>query len=44
MAGGEGRLAGAVATGAGLVGSALVFLMGASFFVASLSSTGTSPL
>jgi ABC-type nickel/cobalt efflux system permease component RcnA len=44
MAGGDGRLAGAVATGAGLVGSALVFLMGASFFVASLSSTGTSPL
>ena len=44
LAGGESRLAGAVATGAGLVGSALVFLMGASFFVASLSGGMTGPL
>ncbi len=44
LAGGESRLAGAVASGAGLLGSGLVFLMGASFFVASLSGTGTSPL
>lgn len=44
MAGGESRLAGAVATGAGLVGSTLVLLMGATFFVASLSAGGSSPL
>lgn len=44
MAGGESRLAGAVATGAGLVGSTLVLLMGATFFVASLSGGGSSPL
>ncbi len=37
LAGGESRLAGAVTTGAGLIGSGLVFLMGASFFVTSLS-------
>ncbi|MGE0024658.1 MAG: nickel/cobalt transporter [Hyphomicrobium sp.] len=43
MAGGEGRLAGAVATGAGLLGSMLVFLMGAAFFVASLGG-GMAPL
>ncbi len=44
MAGGESRLAGAVATGAGLLGSALVFLMGAAFFVASLQGGMTAPL
>lgn len=44
LAGGESRLAGAVSTGAGLLGSALVFLMGASFFVASLSGSTTGPL
>lgn len=44
MAGGESRLAGAVATGAGLLGSTLVFLMGAAFFVASLQGGMTSPL
>ncbi|HEX2842202.1 nickel/cobalt transporter [Hyphomicrobium sp.] len=44
LAGGESRFAGMVATGAGLLGSTLVFLMGASFFVASLSGTGASPL
>ena len=44
MAGGESRLAGAVATGAGLLGSTLVFLMGATFFVASLGTGTTSPL
>lgn len=44
LAGGESRFAGAVATGAGLVGSALVFLMGASFFVASLGGATTGPL
>lgn len=44
LAGGESRLAGAVATGAGLVGSALVFLMGASFFVASLGGGTSGPL
>lgn len=44
LAGGESRFAGAVATGAGLVGSALVFLMGASFFVASLSGGMSGPL
>jgi ABC-type nickel/cobalt efflux system permease component RcnA len=44
MAGGESRLGGAVATGAGLLGSTLVFLMGAAFFVASLGGTGVSPL
>lgn len=44
LAGGESRLAGAVATGAGLLGSVLVLLMGASFFVASLTGKGVSPL
>lgn len=44
MAGGESRLAGAVATGAGLLGSTLVFLMGAAFFVASLQGGTMSPL
>lgn len=44
LAGGESRFAATVAAGAGLLGSTLVFLMGASFFVASLSGTGTSPL
>jgi nickel/cobalt transporter (NicO) family protein len=44
LAGGESRFAGAVATGAGLVGSALVFLMGASFFVASLGGATSGPL
>jgi nickel/cobalt exporter len=44
MAGGESRLAGAVATGAGLLGSTLVFLMGAAFFVASLQGGMTAPL
>jgi nickel/cobalt exporter len=44
MAGGESRLAGAVATGMGIVGSMLVFLMGAAFFVASLQSGMTAPL
>jgi ABC-type nickel/cobalt efflux system permease component RcnA len=44
MAGGESRLAGAVATGAGVLGSALVFLMGTSFFVASLGGGAASPL
>jgi len=44
MAGGESRLAGVVATGAGLLGSTLVFLMGAAFFVASLQGGLTSPL
>ncbi|MCC7252232.1 nickel/cobalt transporter [Hyphomicrobium sp.] len=44
MAGGESRLAGAVATGAGLLGSTLVFLMGATFFVASLGGGTVSPL
>lgn len=44
MAGGESRLAGAIATGAGLVGSSLVFLMGATFFVASLGAGTSSPL
>lgn len=44
LAGGESRLAGAVATGAGLVGSALVLLMGATFFVASLGGGTTGPL
>jgi nickel/cobalt exporter len=44
MAGGESGMANAVATGAGLLGSALVFLMGATFFVASLSTGTTSPL
>jgi nickel/cobalt transporter (NicO) family protein len=44
LAGGESRFAGAVATGAGLVGSLLVFLMGASFFVASLSGGMSGPL
>jgi len=44
MAGGESRLAGAVATGAGLFGSTLVFLMGAAFFVASLHGGTTAPL
>lgn len=42
LAGGEGRAAGAVATGIGLLGSMLVFLMGAAFFVASLQG-GTAP-
>jgi ABC-type nickel/cobalt efflux system permease component RcnA len=42
--GGESRLAGAVATGAGLIGSALVFLMGASFFVSSLGGGAAPPL
>jgi len=44
MAGGESRLAGAVATGAGLFGSTLVFLMGAAFFIASLQGGTTAPL
>ena len=44
MAGGESRLAGAVATGAGLFGSTLVFLMGAAFFVASLHGGTAAPL
>ncbi|WP_072394744.1 nickel/cobalt transporter [Hyphomicrobium sp. CS1GBMeth3] len=44
MAGGESRLAGAVATGAGLLGSTLVLLMGATFFVASLGGGTTGPL
>jgi ABC-type nickel/cobalt efflux system permease component RcnA len=44
MAGGESRFAGAVATGAGLLGSTLVFLMGAAFFVASLQGGMTAPL
>lgn len=44
LAGGESRFADAVSTGAGLLGSALVFLMGASFFVASLSGGTTGPL
>ncbi len=44
MAGGGSRWAGAVATGAGLVGSTLVFLMGASFFVASLGGGTAGPL
>lgn len=44
MAGGESRLAGAVATGAGLLGSTLVFLMGAAFFVASLQGGTMAPL
>jgi len=44
MAGGEGSLAETVATGAGLLGSVLVFLMGAAFFVASLGGGGMSPL
>jgi nickel/cobalt exporter len=44
MAGGESRMAGAVATGAGLLGSTLVLLMGATFFVASLGSGTTGPL
>lgn len=42
MAGGDGRWATAVATGAGLAGSALVFLLGTTFFVASLA--GPAPL
>ena len=44
LAGGEGRAAGAVATGIGLLGSTLVFLMGAAFFVASLQGGTASPL
>lgn len=44
MAGDQSRFAGAVATGAGLLGSTLVFLMGAAFFVASLGGAGVSPL
>jgi nickel/cobalt exporter len=45
MAGGaESSLAGAVATGAGLLGSVLVILMGAAFFVASLGAGTTAPL
>ena len=44
LAGGEGRTAGAVATGVGLLGSTLVFLMGAAFFVASLQGGTASPL
>lgn len=44
MAGGESRLAGAVATGAGLLGSTLVLLMGAAFFVASLGGGTAGPL
>ena len=44
LAGGESRFADAVSTGAGLLGSTLVFLMGASFFVASLSGSTTGPL
>lgn len=44
VAGGESRMAGAVATGAGLLGSTLVLLMGATFFVASLGGGATGPL
>ena len=44
MAGGDSRFAGALATGAGLVGSMLVFLMGAAFFVASLQGGTMAPL
>ena len=40
MAGGDGRLAGVVTSGIGVGGAALVFLMGASFFVGSLGSGG----
>lgn len=36
MAGGDGRLAGVVASGIGIGGAALVFVLGASFFVGSL--------
>ena len=42
--GGESRFADAVSNGIGLVGSLLVFLMGAAFFIASLGPGGTSPL
>lgn len=44
LAGGESRLAGMVATGAGLLGSGLVLLMGVTFFVASLGGGTTGPL
>jgi nickel/cobalt exporter len=44
LAGGEGRAAGAVAAGIGILGSMLVFLMGAAFFVASLQGGTASPL
>ena len=44
MAGRESRLAGVLATGAGLAGAALVFLLGASFFVGSLGVGGRGPL
>ena len=44
MAGGESRLAGAVATGAGLFGSTLDFLKGAAIYVASLHGGTAAPL
>jgi nickel/cobalt transporter (NicO) family protein len=44
LAGGESGFADAVATGAGLLGSTLVFLMGATFFVASLGGGTAGPL
>mgnify|MGYP002620084404 CR=1 FL=1 len=40
MAGGEGRLAGFVTSGIGIGGAALVFVLGASFFVGSLGPGG----
>ncbi len=40
MAGGEGRLAGLVTSGIGIGGAALVFVLGASFFVGSLGPGG----
>lgn len=44
IAGPDSRFASVVGTGAGLAGSALVFLLGATFFLGSLSATGRSPL
>lgn len=44
VAGSDSGWGGMVSSGAGLLGSGLVFAMGISFFFASLSSTGTSPL
>ena len=40
MAGGEGRFAGFVTSGIGIGGAALVFVLGASFFVGSLGPGG----
>ena len=40
MAGAESQWASRIATAAGIGGSALVFLMGATFFIASLKGTG----